>query len=48
MENQPKLGACVLGTKGVGFSGKGRDFPWNSDHGFEEKRAGEFFGQGNC
>ncbi|GEM_PF-2014350 len=28
MENQPKLGACVLGTKGVGFNGKGRDFPF--------------------
>ena len=26
MENQPKLETCVLGTKGVGFNGKGHDF----------------------
>ena len=29
MENQPKLETCVLGTKGVGFNGKGHDFRWN-------------------
>ena len=26
MENRPKLEMCVLGTKGVGFNGKGHDF----------------------